>query len=437
MICQSGPVWPIMEVNGYDPQTQPANQMLGNTSGQFTLPPPPVLKILSPTTSHNFQHNFTTNQNFKVNKTQQGKELTQKDAEVPSVEVNVNGSDTSVKGTPNKEGNECNDSGCDSDSLGGSAQDDSSKENKKSLKVSIELEKSIDNFIASKDNETNETQENGAIEETVSSSSDQGGGYSKPRTKKKYYMYGSLKLVKPIKDIPPRFLSLLSDSSAERARCEGEPIIIPFLPPKKYHNYNNNYNNSNTNSDKTGTQSTASSSTTPTHFNPEAKCFVPGQMQSTIIHDPSVVAYCYDGSVKQEQMAVSENPVNTTNSHPSMYTGTGTPMYVPIPHTNLGNSSHSNPTSVHSHSNSLLGDGSKFSMHPSFSTGQACSTYPPHVPCPVYFTGPVPYQTGQGYIASGATATEMPMYYTAYNTGSQTYNLASQLPQIPAIQTAQ
>ena len=134
------------------------------------------------------------------------------------------------------------------------------------------------------------------------------------------------------------------------------------------------------------------------------------------------------------------DPIKQTNSQSTMYSGSSTPLYVPIQSsTNLGNGSHSNPASLSNHSNSssLLGDGSKVSMHPSFSTGQVCSTYPTSVPCPVYFTGAIPYQSGQGYIPNGATGSDMQMYYTAYSNGSQAYNMSTQLPQLPAIPTAQ
>ncbi|XP_041358973.1 uncharacterized protein LOC121375536 [Gigantopelta aegis] len=66
--------------------------------------------------------------------------------------------------------------------------------------------------------------------------------------KKKYYMYGSHKLVKPIKEIPPRFQSLLAEMSAAKLRCEGQLIYI-----------------------QSGFDQDASS-----HLNVDANCFVPG-----------------------------------------------------------------------------------------------------------------------------------------------------------------
>lgn len=76
------------------------------------------------------------------------------------------------------------------------------------------------------------------------------------KIKKKFYWYGNHKLVKPIKDIPPRFQLMLAETNAEKARCEGRPIFLQ--------------QDSNPN-----TSSEATRMSTP--FNPEAKCFVPHQ----------------------------------------------------------------------------------------------------------------------------------------------------------------
>ncbi|GAB1604674.1 endochitinase A-like [Argonauta hians] len=46
------------------------------------------------------------------------------------------------------------------------------------------------------------------------------------RNKRKFYWYGSHKLVKPIKDIPLRFQLMLAETNAEKTRCEGRPIIL-------------------------------------------------------------------------------------------------------------------------------------------------------------------------------------------------------------------
>ncbi|XP_055958761.1 uncharacterized protein LOC126829758 isoform X2 [Patella vulgata] len=70
--------------------------------------------------------------------------------------------------------------------------------------------------------------------------------------KRKYYMYGNLKLVKPIKEIPPRFQMLLAETSAAKARCEGQPIYI------QTHSENIAYDQE-------------------TELNANARCFVPMQ----------------------------------------------------------------------------------------------------------------------------------------------------------------
>ena len=46
------------------------------------------------------------------------------------------------------------------------------------------------------------------------------------KVKRRCYMYGSHKLVKPIKDIPPRFQMLLAENIAAKAHCEGQPIYM-------------------------------------------------------------------------------------------------------------------------------------------------------------------------------------------------------------------
>ncbi|XP_076467709.1 uncharacterized protein LOC143298697 isoform X2 [Babylonia areolata] len=61
-----------------------------------------------------------------------------------------------------------------------------------------------------------------------------GGGARavKEKGKRKYYMYGTHKLIKPIKDIPPRFLQLLSDMKVAKERCQGQPVYV-LEPPEQ------------------------------------------------------------------------------------------------------------------------------------------------------------------------------------------------------------
>ncbi|XP_064609379.1 uncharacterized protein LOC135473458 [Liolophura sinensis] len=57
---------------------------------------------------------------------------------------------------------------------------------------------------------------------------------SKPKSQKKYYTWGPYKLLKPIKDIPPRFQQLLAESNAQKARCEGIPLVYQCDPYQSY-----------------------------------------------------------------------------------------------------------------------------------------------------------------------------------------------------------
>ncbi|XP_062593818.1 uncharacterized protein LOC134255310, partial [Saccostrea cucullata] len=78
------------------------------------------------------------------------------------------------------------------------------------------------------------------------------GGAKQYKPRRKYYMYGNLKLIKPIKDVPKRFMDLLTSMNAEKSRVEGEPIIM--AAPAQY----------------------KSDRTTNCQFNPNAPSFVPG-----------------------------------------------------------------------------------------------------------------------------------------------------------------
>lgn len=88
------------------------------------------------------------------------------------------------------------------------------------------------------------------------------------KTKRKYYRYGNLKLVKPIKDIPPRFQHMLAESSAEKARCEGRPIVIQYLPSVEFNITN-----------------AVEACPRDLSFNPEAQCFLPGYPASSLTDD--------------------------------------------------------------------------------------------------------------------------------------------------------
>ncbi|XP_059146030.1 uncharacterized protein LOC131933262 isoform X2 [Physella acuta] len=66
--------------------------------------------------------------------------------------------------------------------------------------------------------------------ETASVTEQSAAESSKPKGKRRYYMYGNHKLVKPIKEIPLRFQILLAETSAAKARCEGQPIYMQHHP---------------------------------------------------------------------------------------------------------------------------------------------------------------------------------------------------------------
>ena len=70
-------------------------------------------------------------------------------------------------------------------------------------------------------------------EDSCSTQGEEGAGSergAKGKGKRKYYMYGPHKLIKPIKDIPPRFQMMLAENSAAKARCEGQPIYMQLTP---------------------------------------------------------------------------------------------------------------------------------------------------------------------------------------------------------------
>ena len=112
-----------------------------------------------------------------------------------------------------------NDSGCETN------KNDNEQENVKNS--------NNDNVVVER-NERNSHCSDMSVSDTVGSpppevdtSSEQGYRTAKRR---KYYMYKNLKLIKPIKEIPNKYLDLLKYLSLEKSRCEGEPIIL--APPK-------------------------------------------------------------------------------------------------------------------------------------------------------------------------------------------------------------
>lgn len=123
------------------------------------------------------------------------------------------------------------DSGCESESsatVSGSPGNNKnggsmtlSKESVATGKLSVTKESNLEKISACSDMSLSESTDG-----SVTTDQEQNTG----RRRRKYYMYGDLKLVKPIKDIPKRFLNMLAATSAERARCEGEPIVLASPP---------------------------------------------------------------------------------------------------------------------------------------------------------------------------------------------------------------
>lgn len=201
---------------------------------------------------------------------------------------------------------------------------------------------------------------------------------AKPRQKKrKFFMYKDMKLVKPIKEIPSRYLNLLSQLSEEKSRCEGEPIIIPFLPPRRYNN------NKHVPHPNNATYHRNASNV----FNPKAECFVPTGT-STVFHDPSIIA-----------CSVATKP--STCPPPVMsHSGTIHPANVSYSQANTG-AAHSTPTqsTACNPGNSCYGDGNNNPSMPYCFSAGAPGPYPAGMQYPVYYSMGVPY-TG-GYMPPG------------------------------------
>ena len=99
----------------------------------------------------------------------------------------------------------------------------------------------------------------------------------KPRGKRRYYMYGNHKLVKPIKEIPLRFQMLLAETSAAKARCEGQPIYMQQAPQQPVY-------------DMVYYQPTAEQQGT---LNANTPCFVPSQQSADPNAPGGYMSECY------------------------------------------------------------------------------------------------------------------------------------------------
>ena len=430
----------------------PVDHQNGNVCYQFTAPPPPLPKTV-PVNDNEIQNGENLNQNqyqaavYPVFQGEVYKAPSQpacKAALTPASDKTSNqsekGDDTSV---------DCNDSGCDSDSVSGSAHDDSFKDNVDKDKLanspSVDLKRNIDSFIAKSDDQI-------AVDADSTTTEFQVPSITKPRSKRKYYMYGNHKLIKPVKDIPPRFLSLLAENSAARARCEGEPIIIPFLPPR----YNRHYNNRNQYVRENGSAASGRQFVTENHnaslgttFNPEAKCFVPGETVVTAVpNDPSIIACSNsDPSI----IACSSNLETQSNVDSANITNAAPKYFIPYPPPNtvfVRNSESFQPSNCSNPCTNTIGvgchkvtgDGSvyKSSMPSSSSTGagQPCAQYGATMQS-VYYTNPGSYPALPQNCVAGAHSIPGISFSGIVPNASQTYSMPPHVAQIPSLQAAQ
>ena len=421
-VSQGGQRWPAMEMNPVIPpgNTLMQDQMNGNYCGQL-----PVQQPTLTWSKHDTQPNANvSSQMFYYSQPSLSSQCTV----TQSISSTKTSSPGSVMSSPSKseaecstvsteEMADCNDSGCDSDGTGSANGDVFKEMEEKSQSASVELEEKLDDYIAqSKDNDAGKVN---CTPVTVESTH-----YPKQKSKRKYYMYGDLKLVKPIKDIPPRYLKLLSKLSAEKSRCEGEPIIVPYLTPKPHWNHYNAH--------KSGQQGPTVASN---GFNPEAKAFIPS---NPVIHDPSIIA-CGGNIINEHGVTVLPGDRASVTHIPDHATaGAGLYMFQPAAgcsnynynlmysQTSMGGGNQNNSIRCSTANN---GDGCVYSMPPSFSTGPA-GAYPGSAQCPVYYQAP----SGPCAGAQGCMPTQVPAgaYLPAQNCGI----LPPTMP-IPSVQLAQ
>lgn len=413
-VTQGGPRWPMMDTVIPPGSALMQDQMNGNHCGQFSVQQP-SLTWSRPDTELNSnvptQMFYYTQPSISSQCTVTQSGSTTQTTPTGSVMSTHSKSEAECSTGSAEEMADCNDSGCDSDGTGSANGDVFKDLEEKSQSPSVELEEKIDDYIANE--KDNDSGSNGGV--VVDSQS-----VPKQKSKRKYYMYGDLKLVKPIKDIPPRYLKLLTKLSAEKNRCEGDPIIVPFLPPKPHWN--------NLNAQRSCPQGPKIASN---GFNPEAKAFIPS---SPVVHDPSIIA-C-GGNVINEQHAVTLMPGDRAvvgqraDTGVYMYEPAGCPNYncnIMYSQTSIDGGNQNN-TSRSSTANN--GDGCVYSMPPSFSTGQA-GAYQGAVQFPVYFQAPSgPYPGTQGCVPSNQVPAGS--YLPAQNCGM----LPPSMP-VPSVQIAQ
>ena len=116
-----------------------------------------------------------------------------------------------------------NDSGCEAENVGkGSSKNGGEQENVKNCEDG--------NSGMNERHERSSNSSDMSISDTVGSPPPEVDTLSdqnyKTVKRRKYFMYKNLKLIKPIKEIPTKYLDLLKYLSLEKSRCEGEPIIL-------------------------------------------------------------------------------------------------------------------------------------------------------------------------------------------------------------------
>ncbi|CAL1536233.1 unnamed protein product [Lymnaea stagnalis] len=173
-----------------------------------------------------------------------------------------------------------------------------------------------DSFTASELTQSETGDSTSLLEQT---STDSG----KPRGKRRYYMYGNHKLVKPIKEIPLRFQMLLAETSAAKARCEGQPIYMQHSPQAQQPIYDIVYYQTNDNSQA--------------QLNANASCFFPTQDGGGCVESGMTTAYvpeCYASGY-------TNNVAPNQSNHPTCtHAAQAPPLFVPA----VSGSSHSTST---------------------------------------------------------------------------------------------
>ncbi|CAC5360438.1 unnamed protein product [Mytilus coruscus] len=205
-----------------------------------------------------------------------------------------------------------NDSGCEAN------KNDSEQDNVKNNEGSM--------------NERNGNSSDMSISDSVSTpppeidtSSDHG---YKTVKRRKYFMYKNLKLIKPIKEIPTKYLDLLKYLSLEKSRCEGEPIILaPQNVPQPVNVGNIAHNQ----------MPLSQCNSCQVNLNPSAQSFVPGKVSSGMVisnlpHSCSSQGNNNISNSKNSMPPPSSPSVHTACSSHTRLPNMPKPYVSPLPH---------------------------------------------------------------------------------------------------------